>query len=268
MYDIHCHILPGIDDGASSLEEAINMAIMAKNNGIKAIFATPHYIEGAGFKDAISNKETLDKLNSELCNRGIDIKIYHGCELYSTPDVLKLLEKGQIITLNHSSYMLIELPMHDVPMYVQTMIYNLKVKGITPIIAHPERYTKIIEDPNTLHMLILRGALAQLNLPSILGIYGENVRNTAEILLMHDMIHFVGTDAHKPSKRYYNIGEAIDILNNLIGREKALKITDLNPEEIIKGVNIEIDEPKPYKLKNGLGKLRICSKVEANKRFI
>ncbi|WP_352418246.1 CpsB/CapC family capsule biosynthesis tyrosine phosphatase [Proteiniborus sp.] len=255
MYDVHCHILPGVDDGAGSLEEAVDMAIMAKNSGVQFIFATPHYIEGIGYKDVTYNREVLDRLNSELCSRNVDIKIYLGCEVYSTPDVLKLLEKGQITTLDNSNYMLIELPMHDLPIYIDSIIYNLKLKGITPIIAHPERNTKIIEDPNILYRLISRGALAQLNLPSILGVYEEMVRNTAEILLRHDMIHFVGTDAHKPSSRYYNISEATNILNNLIGREKTLKITTTNPEAIAAGNNIEIEEPKMYKPKKGIKKI-------------
>lgn len=249
MYDMHCHILPGVDDGASNLEEAIDMAIMAQESGIQSIFATPHYIEGAGYKDAVFNKEVLENLNLELSNRDIHIRILPGCEVYSAPDVLKLLEDGKIITLNNSNYMLVELPMHDIPMYIETMIYNLKVKGITPIIAHPERYTRIIEDPNILYTFISRGALAQLNLPSLLGMYGEGVKSTAEILLEHDMIHFVGTDAHKPNERFYKVREAINILDNLIGTDKTLKITELNPEAVAKGLNIEIDDPIPYKPK-------------------
>lgn len=255
MYDLHCHILPEVDDGANSMEEAINMAIMAKENGIEVIFATPHYIEGIGYKDSNHNREILEKLNFELKKREIDIKIYLGCEVYSTFDALKLLEKGLITTLNNSNYMLIELPMHDVPIYIESMIYNLELKGITPIIAHPERNTKIIENPNILYTLISKGALVQLNLPSLLGMYGEGVKDTAEILFKHDMIHFVGTDAHKPSERYYRISETIDILNSLIGREKTLKIIESNPDAIITGTNLEIDEPKLYKPEKGVRKL-------------
>lgn len=249
MYDMHCHILPEVDDGARSIEEAVNMAMMAKENGIKGIFATSHYIEGSGYKDSVYNRGVLNKLNTELINRDIDIKIYLGCEVYSTLNILKLLEKEQITTLNNSRYILIELPMHDVPIFIEAMIYNLKLKGITPIIAHPERNTKIIETPNILHGFIMKGALAQLNLPSILGMYGEAVKKTAEILIRHDMIHFVGTDAHRPSKRYFNISSALDILNSLIGKEKTLKITTTNPESIISGINIETEEPRLYRSK-------------------
>lgn len=254
MYDIHCHILPRIDDGANSLEEAVEMAIMAKENGIKAIFATPHFIEGAGYSDFPHNKKVLDNLNAELRKRDIDIKIYPGCEVYSAPNLLELLEKEQITTLNSSNYMLVELPMNDIPIYIESMIYNLKLKGITPIIAHPERNTGIIRDPNILRNFILKGALAQLNLPSLLGVYGESVKETARILLDHNMIHFVATDAHRPNKRYYNIEEALNILNDLIGESEFSRITVFNPESIISGINIEADEPKLYKPKKGLKK--------------
>lgn len=247
MYDIHCHILPGVDDGADNIDEAVMMAMMAKNSGVKAIFATPHYIEGFRYNNAVFNKNILEYLNSELYNRNIDIRIYIGNEVYLTFDLLELLEKEQIATLNNSNYMLIELPMYDIPMYIESIIYNLKLKGIIPIIAHPERNAKIIENPNILYKLIMKGALAQLNLPSLLGIYGKNVKNTAEILVKHNMIHFAGTDAHKPCKRYYVISEAIDTIISLIGREKTLIITKINPEGIITGANIEISEPKLYR---------------------
>lgn len=247
MYDMHCHILPGVDDGPISIDEAINMAIMAKTCGIQAIFATPHYIEGVEYPDAIFNKKVFDNLNYQLFNRGIDIKIYFGNEVYSTPNIINLLEKGHVATLNNSNYMLIELPMHDMPVYIESIIYNLKLKNITPIIAHPERNSKIIEDPNVLYDFISRGTLAQLNLPSLLGMYGESVKKTARILLKHNMIHFVGTDAHRPRNRYYNIKESVDILSSIIGKEKTLKIIRNNPESIVEKTNIEIDEPKIYK---------------------
>ncbi|MFA5524150.1 MAG: CpsB/CapC family capsule biosynthesis tyrosine phosphatase [Tissierellales bacterium] len=254
MIDLHCHILPGVDDGANSLEEAVAMARMAKNNGIFTMFATPHYIEGMGYEDANSVWIILEKLNSELEDRGIDVKIFQGREVYSSPDVLKLLDEGKISTLNKSKYMLIELPMHDIPMYIDTMIYNLRLKGIIPIIAHPERNTKIIEDPNILYNFISKGVLAQLNLPSLLGRYGKRVKRTAEILLKHDMIHFIGTDAHRPSERYYAVNEALIIMNDLIGEEKTSKIVENNSEKIISGNHIDIDEPKLYELERGIKK--------------
>lgn len=249
MYDLHCHILPGVDDGSSSFEESMAMARLAEKNGIKAIFATPHYIEDAWNKDVHYNQMVLDKLNLEIRNNGIDIIIYLGNEVYSTFNVLNLLESGEITTLNSSNYLLIELPMYEVPIYVESMIYNLKLAGITPIIAHPERNTKIIDDPNILYSLISKGALGQLNLSSLLGLYGRSVKRTAEILVLHNMIHFVGTDSHKPRESNYEIKKAISILNNLIGNEKTLKLTNCNPEKIVKGINIVVDEPKQYKNK-------------------
>lgn len=255
MIDMHCHILPRVDDGANSLKEAINMALMAKENGIEAIFATPHYIAGEGYEDSSSNSIVLEELNYELNNRGIDMKIYIGCEVYATPNILELLAEGKITTLNNSQYMLIELPMYDIPIYIESIIYNLKLKGITPIIAHPERNSRIMEDPNILYGLIIKGALAQLNLPSLLDLYGRKVRYTAEILLKHDMIHFVGTDAHSASKKYYRITETTNILKKLIGEGKCLKIMKLNPEAIINGNNIEISEPTLYKRESQIARL-------------
>lgn len=247
MYDMHCHILPEVDDGASSLEEAVEMVIMAKENGINAIFATPHYIEGEEYKDYSYNSVILERLNNELSSIGIDIKIYIGCEVHLTPNILELLDKGQIGTLNNSHYLLIELPMFDIPIYTETMIYDLKLKGITPIIAHPERNTKIMENPNILYELIKKGALTQISLPSLLDLYGRDVRKAAEILLKQDMIHFAGTDAHSASRKYYRVAEAVGRLKELIGEEKSLKILKYNPQAVIKGSNIKIPEPSLYR---------------------
>lgn len=232
MYDIHCHILPNVDDGASDIEEAVLMAKMAKENGIEAIFATPHYIEGAGYNSVDENKLELDKLNTELVKRGIDIKIYLGNEVYSTLNILMLLQEKKISTLNNSSYVLIELPMLEIPMYIDSMLYELQLKGIIPIIAHPERNAKIVEDPNILYKYVSKGVLAQLNLPSLLGAYGRKAKKTAEILVRNDMIHFVGTDAHKPKRGYCKIKECIDRLNSLIGEDKARKLIKENPKKM------------------------------------
>lgn len=244
MYDLHCHILPGVDDGSSSFEESVAMARMAEKNGIKAIFATPHYIEDVWNKDVLYNQMILDKLNLELRNNDINVKIYLGNEVYSTFNVLNLLESEEITTLNNSSYILIELPMHEVPIYVESMIYSLKLAGITPIIAHPERNTRIIDDPNILYSLISKGALGQLNLSSLLGLYGRRVKKTAKVIVKHNMIHFVGTDSHKPMESNYKINKTTRILNKLIGSEKTLKLTSCNPEKIAEGINIVVEEPK------------------------
>jgi len=246
MYDIHCHILPGVDDGAADIEEAIKMAELARAQGIKWIFATPHYIEGIGYKSYSHNQKVLDTLNSQIQSKGIDVKVYLGNEVYITPDILQLLEKGEITTLNGSKYILIEFPMLDIPLFVESLIYNLRLKGITPIIAHPERNTKIMENPNILNNFITKGALAQLNLPSLMGKYGEGVMEAAKILLKHSMIHFVGTDGHGSRGIEHRFEESMDKLSSIISKDYLQRILYTNPQAIIDNKNIDMDELKRY----------------------
>lgn len=246
MYDIHCHILPDIDDGAVDIKESIEMAKIAVDHGITVIIATPHYIEGVWNKNYKYNQRVVSRLNEKLMNNNLDIEILLGNEVFITPDIIELLDRGEITTLNKSRYLLIELPMLEIPLYVEEIFFELELKGIVPIIAHPERNIKIVENPNILYDFILKGSMAQLDLPSIIGHHGSKVKNTAEVLLKHDMIHFIGTDAHSSRRRTPKTKEALEILNSTIGKEKLEKILYNNPEAIIKNQDIIIEAPKKY----------------------
>ncbi|KPU27357.1 hypothetical protein TR13x_04550 [Caloranaerobacter sp. TR13] len=253
MHDIHSHILPSVDDGAKHIEEAVEMARIAEANGVKTIFATPHYIEGEGYKNTEHNKKVLDRLNEALKVENIGVKVLLGNEVFITPDIVKLLEEGEVSTLNNSRYLLVELPMFNMPIYTEDIIYELRLKGIVPIIAHPERNTKIMEDPNILYEFIKLGALAQLNLTSLIGYYGESVKKTAEILLKHEMIHFMGTDSHSHKSRALNITQGIEVMSKIVGYHKVDEIINKNPLAILNDEEININEPKRYVRK---GKIR------------
>lgn len=255
MIDMHCHILPGVDDGAQDLQVAIEMAKVAEENGIKAIFATPHYIDNEGYSNVMNNKKILNNLNDEMREKGITIDIHLGNEVYIIPDILKLLDRGEICTLNGSKYLLLELPMLDIPIYTENVIYDLRLNGFTPIIAHPERNGRIIEDPNIMYNFITHGALVQINLSSLIGYYGMKVKNTAKILLSHDMIHFVGTDAHHFKTRALRIGSAIEVISRILPKEKANRILFDNPKAVINNEVIDIYEPIKYKRKRKLSSM-------------
>lgn len=246
MIDIHCHILPFVDDGAKDMEEAITMAKIACENGIKKIIATPHYIEDEKYNNAEKNTEILNKLNDELKCNNIDVEVFLGNELFITPEAINLIDSKEVATLNNTRYLLIEFPRLDMPVYIENIVYNLRLKGIIPIIAHPERYIKIMEDPNILYNLITKGALTQLNLPSLEGRYGEKVKETAEILVKHDLIHFVGSDAHSSKRATPNVVKGINILKELIDKKRLDKMLYHNAENLLKNEDIEAFIPKEY----------------------
>lgn len=254
MIDLHTHILPGVDDGAKNIEDSIEIAKWAFENGIKKIFATPHYIEDEGYNNSEKNNKILNELNDKLKNLEIDIEILIGNEVFITPEIINLIDNGEISTLNNSRYILIEFPRLQMPLYIEDIIYELRLRGYVPIIAHPERYTKVIEDPNFIHNLISKGALCQLNLPSLLKIYGEKVKETAEILLKHKMVHFIGTDAHS-LKDITKSNCAIEKLREILNEEEINKLLYNNGEIILKNEDLIIEDPILYKRKNIFNKI-------------
>lgn len=247
MIDVHSHILPTVDDGAEDMEEAIEMARIYVENGVEKVLATPHFIEGTNSSTKERNLIILDKLNEAICNNGINLKVYLGNEIYVTMDAFKYIKDGIISSLNSSRYLLLEFPMFDIPLYIEELIYELLLKGYIPIIAHPERNAKIIEDPNILYNLITKGALAQLNLPSLEGKYGDEIKSTGEILIKHNMIHVVGTDAHSAHGRSPKTSNGIRILKELVDQKTFNRISNINGQCILDNKPIETDSPIKYK---------------------
>lgn len=254
MIDLHTHILPGVDDGAKNIEESMEIAKWAYENGINKIFATPHYIEGEGYNNLKQNKDILNELNNKLKELDIDVEVLLGNEVFITPEIISLIDNEEISTLNNSRYILIEFPRLQMPLYIEDIIYELRLRGYVPIIAHPERYVKVIEDPNFIHNLITKGALCQLNLPSLLKMYGEKVKETAEILLKHKMIHFIGTDTHS-SKGITKSNYAINKLKEIISEDEFNKLLFINGEAILKNEDLNIEEPILYKPKGKFSKI-------------
>ena len=252
MIDIHNHILPNVDDGSVDMDMSVEMAKIYLNNGFKGVIATPHFIEGIANNSRKDNLIQLEKLKSRLVREELDLELYLGSEVMASLEIVDKLEDKTISTLNDSRYVLIELPMYDIPRYVEDMFYHLQLKGYTPILAHPERNLKIMEDPNILRSYIESGVLTQLNLPSLDGKYGRDVGETSEILLRHHMIHFVSTDAHRSTRRSPQVGNALEILRTLVSEDQFKKLTSENARLVIEDKTIEIEAPIEYKKKKGI----------------
>lgn len=239
MIDIHCHILPQLDDGSASLEESVKMARQAEEQGVTDIIATPHVILDAG--NAPSPETVLEKvqlLNDELKRENVSVKVHPGAEVLIDPNIPQFIDTNKVLTVvNSGKYVIIELPLGGMPSYVKSTVFELTTRGITPIIAHPERNRSIADDPNQLFDLILMGCLSQANAGSFLGIFGSSSKRTAEILLEHNMVHFIGSDAHNSTSR------RIDL--SMVKVPKYLLTT--NPKKVLLGQAVESEEPIRYK---------------------
>lgn len=197
MIDIHSHIIPGIDDGAKDAETSDKMLQIAKNSGTKAIFATPHYYRGrfeTSYNDVLLYTDELNK-------RIEDLKILPGQEVYIDNYTLQAYDSGTIGTLNNTKYMLLELPFDYLRGNETDIIYELRIKGIVPIIAHPERYSYIMQNPSNINSFIDEGCLFQINSGSLDGVFGRDVKKTANILIENGICSFIASDAHSTGIR-------------------------------------------------------------------
>lgn len=240
MIDLHCHILPGIDDGAKDIEETLEMARIAVSEGIKHIICTPHYIQYSDYYNKSQVFDLVEAVNKKLAEESIELTLSAGHEVYLTPDLPKLVQEGEVSTLNNTQYILIEFPMNDIPIYAEDVFYELKLMGLTPILAHPERYPMIIENPNLLLDYLKLGVLCQANVGSIRGFFGERVQETVIKLIEHQMIHFIATDAHTPRNRSPKVKKAFKEIESI----DAALAHELFVENSLKVYKNELIEPK------------------------
>lgn len=238
--DIHSHILYGIDDGSKSIEESINIIKEHIKMGFTDIVVTPHYIENSKYETNNIDKENILKtLKQELKKQNININLYLGNEVFVNNNLEELLKKKEIATINNSKYLLIEFPMNEKPKDINNIIYELKIKGIIPIIAHPERYDYVEKNPNLVLEWIEEGALLQSNYGSIIGVYGSGPQKTIKKLLKKDLIEFLATDIHYPNNKIYlNMDKIRKKLKKLISEERFIELTNTNPKKIIENKEI------------------------------
>lgn len=176
MIDIHNHILIDVDDGPKNREDAIQLLKQAKSEGVNEIIATPHHLSPVFNNERKKVLNKIEELRSMEEVQQLGIKIYPGQEIRITDQILPEIEKGNILSLNHSKYLLIELPSNGVPHYTERLFYELLSEGYVPIIAHPERNKGIVQDLDKLYQLVKAGALSQLTSSSLSGGNGKNYR--------------------------------------------------------------------------------------------
>lgn len=235
MIDFHSHILPGIDDGSKNLEQSIAMVNEAKKVGFTKIISTSHYMENYYECNEKNRKELLEQVQKNV--NGIELCL--GNEIYITNNIIELLQNGQASSINGTKYVLFEFPLITTrPMNDKEVIYRLVENGYIPIIAHPERYPFIQENPDYLFELEEMGALFQANYGSIIGMYGLKAKKTLKILLKNNLISFFGSDVHRPEQVYNKMPKIIKKLKKIISNEEIEEFTEINPEKVLKNENI------------------------------
>lgn len=200
MKDMHNHILFSIDDGSKNIESSIEMLKKAQENGIDEMILTPHYILNSKYN---ANNELKNKLLDELKERceaeGINIKLHIGNEVWADEGIPELIKKGEISTLNNSRYLLIEFPLHNEDKRAQQIIFEIISHNYIPIIAHPERYDYLKDDPDKIKEYLRLGALLQGNYLSLFGKYGRRSKKVLKYYIKNNWITFFGSDIHRPT---------------------------------------------------------------------
>lgn len=230
--DTHNHILPGLDDGASTLQEAVEMARVAYGNGITKIVATPHYNEyhRSRRQEILAATELL---RAGLKKEGVPVEIYPGSELRISPELPEKLKSGEVLPLADSKYILLEFYFESIPFFSEDIIFRLRVDGWVPVLAHPERIYDIQQKPDRLKKFIDMGCLTQVNSNSLTGELGRVSLDTAVRLLKHDWVDILATDAHSAEDRVPDFTDSLKVAAKIVGQEKALAMVRDNPGRIL-----------------------------------
>lgn len=243
MIDFHSHILPDTDDGALDILQTIELLNEAKDAGFTDIIATSHYKKDVYETNVIDRKNKIsiiEKINNK-------VKIHIGNEIYITKDIVNLIKDKKASSINGTKYVLFELPFRDNLLIFNSVIDDLKRNKFIPVLAHPERYEIVKNNPKIVEEWVNKGIYMQANYLSILDNYGKTARKTLELLLKHNLIHFLGSDAHRSKNVYPKIEEAIIKIKNIIGEENFYKLSEENPRKVIN--NEKVDFPKSTEIK-------------------
>ncbi|MGL5330736.1 MAG: tyrosine-protein phosphatase [Peptostreptococcaceae bacterium] len=251
MIDMHCHILPGVDDGAENIDESIEMARIAQSEGITKIVCTPHFHPDFEYTMGDVLFDEVQSLNKELRKNNIDVEVYIGNELYYSNEVIEDLKELDFYTLNDSKYLLIEFSPMNLPKNLADVVYEIKLKGYVPVLAHVERYNSVIENPNVIYDCIKEGAIIQVNASSILGKHGKEIKKTTEILLDNNMVHIVASDAHGSERRRPQLKEAYEYVKSNYSKEVANNLFKYNQSLISANEYIIIPIASRYEEKRG-----------------
>jgi protein-tyrosine phosphatase len=232
LIDIHAHILPGLDDGAADLCQALAFAREAEKQGVAAIFATPHCCDGVHDCDRDAILAAARDLSAAVREAGLKIRILPGAEIRVTHDLLDRFDAGRLVTLgNGGAFLLLELPPMFIVPAVLRLIRQLKERGVTPLIAHAERNPMIINQPELAPELMAAGARLQVTAASLTGDFGRTVFRAAKQLVETGRVFCLGSDIH-PDRKYRMKAAAIKI-EKWMGRHQAAKLVWKNPEQIL-----------------------------------
>ncbi|HEY0222622.1 MAG TPA: CpsB/CapC family capsule biosynthesis tyrosine phosphatase [Lactovum miscens] len=252
MIDIHCHILPEIDDGAKTVEDTLTMLKVAIEEGITVITATPHH--NPKYKNERSLiLQKVQEVEQIIKENNLPIQVLPGQEVRVYGEVIADFKDNKLLTAaDNSRFMLIEFPSDHVPGYASHLFYQMQSNGLQPILVHPERNSAIIENPNILYDLVNQGVLSQITASSVTGYFGRKIQKLTYQIIQNNLTHFIASDAHNMASRSFKMKEALKIVEDEFGFELS-EYYKKNSEQVVIDGQIYPNQPSKIKNKRFLG---------------
>lgn len=246
MYDLHAHILPGVDDGAKTPEDTIAMAQVAADTGTITILATPHRKDVTEGSSVAHIRGLINEMNSQIKDRGNALTLVLGMENHLDLDLPDEIEAGRALPMNETRYILVEMPFFGKPNYVEDVLFRIQLQHLTPVLAHPERIEMFQQDPDLLASFIERGMLSQVTAGSVIGLFGRRVKGITNLMLRRNLVHVLASDTHFPGgPRSPRLGIGIEAASAIVGEDAARAMVVDTPKAILDDLPVEVEPPRP-----------------------
>ena len=238
FFDIHSHLLPGLDDGARTIEDSKRMLHIAYSEGIRNIIVTPHFREEMFMSSLDEINSAYYEVKQLIVNEGLDINLYLGQEIYYSSNTSTLLLDKKILTMAGSDYVLLEFSPNTAYQYIKSALQNTIMSGFWPILAHFERYDNIVSNWNNIEEIINMGVCVQVNASTITGSPLSKHTRLAKKLLKYDMVDFIATDSHNDRSRDPRLNDCVTYIDKKYGRSYTNKLLYENPMKLVNNESI------------------------------
>jgi protein-tyrosine phosphatase len=236
MIDLHCHILPGVDDGAADLSVSLAMAEAYIAEGVTVVACTPHIFPGLYDNRGPQIRAAVAALQSEFDRRGIALQLVCGADIHVAPGLVDGLRSGELLTLADSRYVLLELPHHVAPPRLENIFVDLVTAGYVPILTHPERLTWLPAQYELVSRLVSAGTWMQVTAGALAGNFGFQARELAERMLDEGLVHILASDAHNADRRPPDLKRGYELAAARIGEQHALDMVYTRPRGVLDNV--------------------------------
>jgi protein-tyrosine phosphatase len=234
VIDLHCHLLPGVDDGAEDLSTSLKMARASVAQGVTVVACTPHILPGVYHNVGPNIRAATRQLQDALDREGIPLQLVTGADVHMAPNFVARLRSGELLTLAESRYVLVEPPHHVVPPQIEDFFFNLVVAGYVPILTHPERLSWVPSRYDTIKKLVQTGVWMQVTAGSFTGAFGRTALYWAVRLLDEGCVHLIASDAHDAEHRPPNMAAGRDSVEKRVGAAEAEHLVFTRPMGILK----------------------------------